>query len=90
MQRVQNIKIDILIVAGDFQVSDFACAWCVDVCLCCVQAVRNESDLACLTCPEKHRHMRTFFKYYSGEKKAPVLTLYIGGNHEASNIHVEL
>lgn len=25
------------------------------------------------------------FRYYSGEKKAPVLTIFIGGNHEASN-----
>ena len=26
-----------------------------------------------------------FFRYYSGEKQAPVLTIFIGGNHEASN-----
>lgn len=30
------------------------------------------------------------FRYYSGEKKAPVLTLFIGGNHEASNYLQEL
>lgn len=30
------------------------------------------------------------FRYYSGEKKAPVLTLVIGGNHEASNHMQEL
>ena len=29
--------------------------------------------------------MCTFYKYYSGEAIAPVLTLFIGGNHEASN-----
>nr|XP_006123766.1 lariat debranching enzyme [Pelodiscus sinensis] len=29
-------------------------------------------------------------KYYSGEKKAPVLTIFIGGNHEASNHLQEL
>lgn len=29
-------------------------------------------------------------RYYSGEKKAPVLTLFIGGNHEASNYLAEL
>jgi hypothetical protein len=30
------------------------------------------------------------FRYYSGEKKAPVLTVFIGGNHEASNYLQEL
>jgi hypothetical protein len=29
--------------------------------------------------------MNTFYKYYSGEKVAPVTTLFIGGNHEASS-----
>lgn len=29
-------------------------------------------------------------RYYSGEKKAPVLTIFIGGNHEASNYLQEL
>ena len=29
--------------------------------------------------------MNTFYKYYSGEKIAPVTTLFIGGNHEASS-----
>jgi len=27
----------------------------------------------------------SFHKYYSGQSTAPVLTLFIGGNHEASN-----
>lgn len=30
------------------------------------------------------------FRYYSGEKIAPVLTIFIGGNHEASNYLQEL
>ena len=34
--------------------------------------------------------MNTFYKYYSGEKVAPVPTLFIGGNHEASNHLSEL
>ena len=29
-------------------------------------------------------------RYYSGEKKAPILTIVIGGNHEASNYMQEL
>lgn len=31
-----------------------------------------------------------FFRYYNGERKAPILTIYIGGNHEAVNYHREL
>jgi lariat debranching enzyme len=30
------------------------------------------------------------YRYYSGEKKAPILTIFIGGNHEASNYLQEL
>ncbi|XP_071792236.1 lariat debranching enzyme A-like [Asterias amurensis] len=64
----------------------------VDLLLCCgdFQAVRNESDLECMAVPKKFRQINSFYKYYSGEKKAPVLTLVIGGNHEASNYLGEL
>ncbi|XP_018937934.2 LOW QUALITY PROTEIN: lariat debranching enzyme-like [Cyprinus carpio] len=64
----------------------------VDLLLCCgdFQAVRNEGDMKCMAVPAKYRHMQTFYKYYSGEKKAPVLTIFIGGNHEASNHLQEL
>lgn len=31
-----------------------------------------------------------YSRYYSGEKTAPVLTIFIGGNHEASNYLQEL
>eukprot|EP00466_Bigelowiella_natans_P010075 jgi/Bigna1/42722/e_gw1.67.51.1 len=64
----------------------------VDVLVCCgdFQAVRNPDDLACMACPVKYREMNTFYKYFSGQKKAPVLTLYVAGNHEASNYHMEL
>ncbi|XP_028416958.1 lariat debranching enzyme-like [Dendronephthya gigantea] len=59
----------------------------IDLLLCCgdFQAVRNEVDLACMAVPLKYREMCSFYKYYSGEKKAPILTIFIGGNHEASN-----
>ena len=59
----------------------------VDLLLCCgdFQAVRDKTDLNCMAVPQKYRQMQTFYKYYSGEKKAPVLTVFIGGNHEASN-----
>ena len=49
------------------------------------QSVRNLADLRCMAVPDKYKEMGTFWKYYSGQKKAPVLTIFIGGNHEASN-----
>ena len=64
----------------------------VDMLLCAgdFQAVRNHDDLQTMACPPKYRTMNTFYKYYSGEKVAPLLTVYIGGNHESSSHHVEL
>ena len=58
----------------------------VDLLLCCgdFEAVRNTSDLATMAVPQKYRHLKTFWKYYAGVKVAPVLTVFIGGNHEAS------
>ncbi|XP_048357886.1 lariat debranching enzyme [Sphaerodactylus townsendi] len=54
------------------------------------QAVRDSADLQCMAVPPKYRQMGGFAQYYSGEKKAPVLTIFIGGNHEASNHLQEL
>ncbi|XP_071575750.1 uncharacterized protein [Temnothorax nylanderi] len=64
----------------------------IDLLICCgdFQATRNLSDLKCMAVSDKYKDMRTFYKYYSGEKEAPVLTIFIGGNHEASNYLQEL
>ena len=64
----------------------------IDLLLCCgdFQAIRHESDLDSLAVPPKYRKMNTFYKYYTGEKIAPILTIFIGGNHEASNHLSEL
>jgi len=64
----------------------------VDLLLCCgdFQSTRNLSDLACMACPDKYKSMCSFYKYYSGEAIAPVLTIFIGGNHEATNYLQEL
>ncbi|CAK8683536.1 unnamed protein product [Clavelina lepadiformis] len=64
----------------------------IDLLLCCgdFQAVRNEADLSCMACPEKHKFMQDFWQYYAGKKTAPYLTIFIGGNHEASNYLQEL
>ena len=64
----------------------------IDLLLCCgdFQATRNLADLKCMAVPDKYKEMCSFYKYYSGEKVAPVLTIFIGGNHEASNYLQEL
>lgn len=64
----------------------------IDLLICCgdFQAVRNEKDLESLNVLPKFRSMNSFWKYYSGEKVAPFPTIFIGGNHEASNYLWEL
>ena len=91
-------KVDLLLCCGDFQVRKknipssripyfifipqrYPCKPFQSV----LQSTRNLSDLKCMACPDKYKSMCSFYKYYSGEKKAPILTLFIGGNHEASN-----
>jgi lariat debranching enzyme len=40
--------------------------------------------------PAKYREMHDFHEYYSGARKAPYLTVFVGGNHEAANYLFEL
>ncbi|KAJ4296581.1 lariat debranching enzyme [Kalmusia sp. IMI 367209] len=54
------------------------------------QAVRNAHDLKAVSMPEKYYAMHDFHEYYSGARTAPYLTIFIGGNHEASNYMWEL
>lgn len=64
----------------------------VDLLLCCgdFQAVRDKHDLESMVRSKDYHDIGTFFKYYNGSKTAPVLTIFIGGNHEASNYMQEL
>lgn len=48
------------------------------------QALRNTADLETINVPKKYLRMGDFPQYYLGEKTAPVLTIFIGGNHECS------
>ena len=59
----------------------------VELLLCCgdFQALRTADDFASLAVPAKYRQLGDFSAYFRGEKTAPVLTLFVGGNHEASN-----
>ncbi|KAK3582653.1 hypothetical protein CHS0354_001701, partial [Potamilus streckersoni] len=75
LEKLNKYKVDLVLICGDFQ------------------ALRNKSDMQCMAVPQKYQKqlkMKSFYKYYSGEKKAPVLTVFIGGNHEASNYMQEL
>ncbi|CUG07271.1 Hypothetical protein, putative [Bodo saltans] len=63
----------------------------VDFLLCCgdFQSIRNKEDMQSMAVPDKYKTYGDFVKYYRGEKRVPVLTLFIGGNHEASNLLAE-
>nr|BAN65090.1 lariat-debranching enzyme, putative [Babesia bovis] len=62
------------------------------VVLCCgdFQAIRNAADLEDLCCPPKYKHYGDFKDYYEGKKEAPILTIFVGGNHEAPMFLKEL
>jgi lariat debranching enzyme len=64
----------------------------IDLLIICgdFQAMRNKHDLNSMAVPDKYKTMASFWQYYNGLKRAPVLTLFIGGNHEASNYLCEL
>ncbi|KAG3034402.1 hypothetical protein JG687_00002033 [Phytophthora cactorum] len=64
----------------------------VELLLCCgdFECMRNMRDLETLACPPKYRALHAFHRYYKQEKTAPVLTIFVGGNHEASGYLKEL
>jgi hypothetical protein len=64
----------------------------IQLLICCgdFQACRDRFDLGCMAVPPKYRRLTSFCDYYEGRKLAPVLTIFIGGNHEASNHLQEL
>eukprot|EP00941_MAST-03F_sp_MAST-3F-sp1_P001655 g1655.t1 len=64
----------------------------VDVVVCCgdFQSCRDSFDVSQMACPVRHRRLNDFHEYYLGIRVAPILTIFIGGNHEASNYLQEL
>jgi len=64
----------------------------ISLLLCCgdFQSMRNLADLRCMAVPDHYKELGSFWKYYGGVEKAPLLTIFIGGNHEASNFLQEL
>lgn len=79
--------VDLLIIGGDFQVCSASTHSRLQL---TVQAVRNAHDLKAVSMPPKYYDMRDFHEYYAGTRTAPYLTIFIGGNHEASNYLWEL
>lgn len=63
---------------------------CLQYSLLFPQAVRSPLDLNCMAVPAKFRELGDFHLYYSGVEKAPYVTVFVGGNHEASNHLFEL
>ncbi|PHH69263.1 hypothetical protein CDD80_6871 [Ophiocordyceps camponoti-rufipedis] len=64
----------------------------VDLVIICgdFQAARNVADLHTMSVPRKYLQMGDFADYYAGRREAPYLTIFIGGNHEASSYLSEL
>lgn len=64
----------------------------IDLLIICgdFQAIRNITDLETMSCPNKYKQIGGFYRYYSGELRAPIPTLFVGGNHEANNHMREL
>lgn len=64
----------------------------IDLLICCgdFQSIRTPADFHSLAVPAKYREMGTFHKYYNEEWVAPILTIFCGGNHEASQPLSEL
>ena len=93
IEQMEGIKISLLLCCGDFQASTFFDIYrkkFLSVFVVFVQSVRNLGDLRCMAVPDKFKEIGSFWKYYSGQLKAPYLTIFIGGNHEASNFLQEL
>ncbi|KAJ6164755.1 hypothetical protein N7470_003427 [Penicillium chermesinum] len=54
------------------------------------QTLRNSYDAACMSVLPKWKQIGDFHEYYSGQRVAPFLTIFCGGNHEAGNYLFEL
>lgn len=82
-------SVDCVIIGGDFQVR-FHPIFSHEPILMELQSLRNSNDATCISVPPKYKSMGDFHEYYSGERVAPVLTIFCGGNHEAGNYLFEL
>ena len=72
--------------------ADAQCGRRTDLVLICgdVQAARDAHDLASMSFATFEPRLSDFQAYHDGRKRAPILTLVVGGNHEASQHFWEL
>lgn len=54
------------------------------------QAFRDGRDLVRSNIKEKYRDLGQFHPYWTGEKQAPCLTVFVGGNHECPDVADQL
>jgi lariat debranching enzyme len=64
----------------------------IDLLICCgdFQSLRTHADFHSFAAPPKYRQLGSFVQYYSGAAVAPILTIFVGGNHENSQQLQEL
>lgn len=101
LEKKEGVKVDLLLCCGDFQAvrneGDLKCM-AVPAKYRTMQTFYKSVCWASMSRFENGNSEGFFFltiqlfafRYYSGEKKAPILTIFIGGNHEASNHLQEL
>lgn len=99
LEKKEGVKVDLLLCCGDFQAvrneGDMKCM-AIPAKYRMMQTFYKLVLLSSfVTFQEVQQHLKHLYnclcrRYYSGEKKAPVLTIFIGGNHEASNHLQEL
>lgn len=49
------------------------------------QTIQNSVDATHISVPAKYEEAEDLHEYYSGQRVAPFLTIFCGGNHEATN-----
>jgi len=54
------------------------------------QTFRTESDMESFAAPQKYHLMGSFYKIFTGERVSPCPIIVVGGNHEASDLFLNL
>lgn len=99
LEKKEGVKVDLLLCCGDFQAvrneGDMKCMAIPAKYRMMQTFYKLVLWSSFVRFQEVQQHLKHLYnclccRYYSGEKKAPVLTIFIGGNHEASNHLQEL
>lgn len=95
IQEIHKIKIDLLICCGDFQSvrnnADLQSMACSAKYRTMNSFYKSEDSFFFFKFQTEYSTYISFMnRYYSGEKEAPITTIFIGGNHEAASHLYEL